>query len=113
MATTETAMASGSGASEISKEKLMQDLRTLVADADELLKAIANVSGQEIAAARVKVEESLSAAKAGLTVAQASIIAKAKLAAKVSDDYVRANPWIAIGIAAAVGAVLGALIARR
>jgi ElaB/YqjD/DUF883 family membrane-anchored ribosome-binding protein len=91
----------------------MQDLRTLVADADELLKAIANVPGQEIAAARVKVEESLSAAKAGLAVAQASIVAKAKLAARASDDYVRANPWSAIGIATAVGAVLGALIVRR
>ena len=113
MATTDTAMAGGSGASEISKEKLMQDFRTLVTDADELLKAIANVPGQQIATARLRVEESLNAAKAGLTMAQASIVANAKLAAKAGDDYVRANPWSAIGIAAAVGAVVGALIARR
>jgi ElaB/YqjD/DUF883 family membrane-anchored ribosome-binding protein len=113
MTTTETAVASRSDVGEISKEKLMQDLRTLVADAEELLKATANVQGQQIAAIRVKAEESLSAAKARLATAQASIVAKTRVAAKASDDYVRANPWNAIGIAAAAGAIIGVLIARR
>lgn len=113
MATTETAMASANDASEIGTEKLMQDLRRLAADAGELLKATANVSGQQIAAARIRAAESVRAANARLAMAQASIVTKTRRAAKAGDDYVRANPWTAIGIAAAAGAAVGALIARR
>ena len=113
MAATETAMESGTDVGEISRERLMRDLRTLATDAEELLKATANVQGRQIAAIRVKAEESLSAAKARLATAQASIVAKTRFAAKASDDYVRANPWNAIGVAAAAGAIVGILIARR
>ena len=38
----------------VSKEKLMEDLRVVVADAEELLKATANQTGERIAAARAK-----------------------------------------------------------
>ncbi|MFH0811942.1 MAG: hypothetical protein V2A69_03780 [Pseudomonadota bacterium] len=40
-------------------------------------------------------------------------MAKTKAAAKATEDYVRANPWKAMGITAAVGFVLGILVARR
>lgn len=36
-----------------------------------------------------------------------------KVAAKAADDYVRANPWAAVGLAAALGLLLGILVARR
>lgn len=97
----------------VSKAKLMEDLRTVVGDAEELLKATANQTGERIAAARAKAEESLKAAKAGLVEAQAAVLAKTKAAAKVTDDYVRANPWKAVGIGTAAGLVIGLLIARR
>ncbi len=41
------------------------------------------------------------------------VAAQTKVAAKATDDYVRANPWQAVGIAAAAGYVLGMLITRR
>ncbi len=34
-------------------------------------------------------------------------------AAVAADDYVHDNPWAAIGVAAGVGFVIGALMARR
>ena len=45
--------------------------------------------------------------------AQESALARTKVAAKATDDYVRANPWNAVGIAAGVAFVLGVLITRR
>ena len=39
-------------------------------------------------------------------------MAKTKAAAKATEDYVRANPWKAMGITAAVGFVLDILVAR-
>ena len=97
----------------VTTDKLVEDLRTVMADMEELLKATANQTGERIAAARVKAEESLRVAKTRLAEAQAAVVAKTKVAVKVTDDYVRANPWNAVGIAAAFGFVLGMLAARR
>ena len=98
---------------QVSREKLMGDLRTVMADAEELLRATASQTGERITAARAKAEESLKAAKARLLEQEAAAVAKAKEAAKAADDYVRANPWMAVGIAALAGLILGILAARR
>ncbi len=98
---------------QVSREKLMGDLRTVMADAEELLRATASQTGERIAAARVKAEESLKAAKARLLEQEAAALAKTKEAAKAADEYVRANPWTAVGIAALAGLILGILAARR
>ena len=91
----------------------MEDLKAVVADAEELLKATASQTGEEITAARAKAEESLKAAKGRLAEDEVALRAKTKAAAKATEDYVRANPCKALGITAAVAFVLGILVARR
>ena len=98
---------------EHSKDKLMEDLRAVVADAEELLKATASQTGERISAARARAEESLQAAKVRLADARATAVEQARLAVKTSDEYVHDNPWQAVGVAAVVGIVIGALITRR
>ncbi len=97
---------------EISKEKLMQDLRIVVADAEELLRATASQAGEKVSAARERIQENLAAAKQRLAVAQDAVVTKTKEAAKVTDEYVHENPWKAVGIAAGVGLIIGMLISR-
>ena len=98
---------------QVTTGKLMEDLRAVVADAEELLKATASQTGERIAAARAKAEESLKAVKARLAEERATVMARTKAAAKAADDHVRGNPWTAVGIAVAFGLVLGILAARR
>ena len=98
---------------DISKEKLMDDLRIVVADAEELLKATASQTGERIAAARAKAGESLQAAKTRLSNAQVAVMEKTRAVATATEEYVHVNPWQAIGIAAAVGILLGVVISRR
>ena len=112
MSMTERVTATEAEAEQITKGKLMEDLRAVVADAEELLKATADQTGERIAAARGKAEESLKAAKARLDEQEAVVMAKTRAAAKATEDFVRANPWKAVGIAAAAGLVLG-ILARR
>ena len=97
---------------EVSKEKLMQDLRVVVADAEELLRATAGQAGEKVAAARERIQENLAATKQRLAAAQDAVVARTKEAAKVTDEYVHENPWKAVGIAAGVGLVIGMLISR-
>jgi ElaB/YqjD/DUF883 family membrane-anchored ribosome-binding protein len=42
-----------------------------------------------------------------------AVVEKTKATAKATDVYVTENPWKAIGISAAVGVLVGALISRR
>jgi len=93
-----------------SKEKLVGDLRNLVADAEELLKATASQAGDKIGVARQKIEQSLIEGKKALADAEKSLVAKSKECAEIADDYVRENPWSAVGIAGGIGLVLGLLI---
>jgi ElaB/YqjD/DUF883 family membrane-anchored ribosome-binding protein len=93
-----------------STERLANDLKNLVADAEELLKATASQAGDKIGVARQKIEQSLIEGKKALADAEKTIVEKSKEAAEIADDYVRENPWSAIGIAAGVGLVLGLLI---
>jgi len=93
--------------------KLVEDLKAVVADAEELLKATAGQTGERIEAARAKAEESLKAAKVRLGEEESAVMEKTKAAAKATEDYVRTNPWTAVGITAAACFVLGILVARR
>ena len=96
----------------VSKEKLMQDLRMVVADAEELLRATASQAGEKVSATRERIQGHLDAAKERLEDAEAMMIEKTKAAALATDEYVHDNPWRAVGIAAGVGFVVGMLIAR-
>lgn len=97
----------------VTKEKLVDDLRVVVADAEELLRATAGQAGDKIAAARERIQDSLAHAKVRLAAAEEAIIERTKEAARATDEYVHENPWKAVGIAACVGVIVGMLIGRR
>jgi ElaB/YqjD/DUF883 family membrane-anchored ribosome-binding protein len=96
-----------------SKERLVNDLRTLVSDAEELFKATATQAGEKITVARQKIEQSLIEGKRALADAETTLLNRSKECAEIADDYVRENPWGAVGIAAAVGLAIGLLIRVR
>lgn len=87
---------------DVTTDKLMQDLRAVVSDAESLLKATAGQSGEQIEKARAHAEASLRAARETLQGLGGQL-----------DEQVRENPWAAVGIAAAVGLLLGVLLARK
>jgi len=95
------------------KDKLMEDLRLVVTDAENLLRATANQAGEGAAAARARIQESLQVVKERLVDAESDMIERTQEAAKATDQYVHDNPWKAIGISALAGAIVGMLIARR
>jgi ElaB/YqjD/DUF883 family membrane-anchored ribosome-binding protein len=98
---------------DVSRETLASDLRVVIADAEELLRATAGQMGEKAVIARERIQESLRAAKDKLSRAQEAMVDKTKAAARATDDYVHEHPWGAVGIAAAVGLVIGMLISRR
>lgn len=99
--------------SAVSKEKLVTDLKVVVADAEELLRATASSAGEKVSELREKIQDRLRDAKIRLADAEAALVDKTKAAARATDDFVHENPWKAVGIAAGVGLLLGVIIGRR
>ena len=95
------------------RDQLVSDLKAVVADAEELLRATKDAAGERVSAARAKAEATLGKARAKLASAEEAAVERAKDAAKSADDYVHEHPWNAVGIAAAAGIVIGVLLARR
>jgi len=98
----------------ITKKKLMEDLRAVVNDAEELLKKAASEQTREwMATAQAKAKKSLKAANDWLAEEEGAVTAKARATAKATEDYVRANTWMVMGMAALMGIVVGILAVRR
>lgn len=95
------------------RDQLVVDMKAVIADAEELLKATAGAAGERVSAARTRAEETLKAARQKLADLDDVVIDRAKDAARATDEYVHEHPWGAVGIAAAAGLLMGVLIARR
>ncbi|HET7624179.1 MAG TPA: DUF883 domain-containing protein [Verrucomicrobiae bacterium] len=94
---------------EQSTEKLLQDLKEVVQDGEELLKAGAEDLSQRGRAAREKLAAALEVARE----TQRRIQERAVAGARAADTMVREHPYQAIGIAFGVGLLVGVLASRR
>ena len=99
--------------SQVSKEKLVSDLKVLIADTEDLLRATAGQAGEKIAVARERIQSSLAVYKEKLVDAEHALMEKTKEAARAADEYVHEHPWQAVGVAAGIGFLLGLLVSRR
>lgn len=98
---------------EVTKDKLITDLKLVIMDTEELLRATAGQAGDKIADLRLKAQDHLTAAKIKLADAETMMMGKAKELGRATDDFVHDNPWRAVGFAAGIGFVAGLLIGRR
>lgn len=94
---------------EVTREKLVGDLKTVAQDAEALLKATAGDLGEKAKEARARLTVALEKAKETYQKVQDQAIASAK----ATDQCIRTHPYQAIGVAFALGLVLGLLIKRR
>jgi ElaB/YqjD/DUF883 family membrane-anchored ribosome-binding protein len=98
---------------QVTSDKLVSDLKVVITDAEELLRATASQAGEKVSEARLRIQESVADAKKRLHEVGGLTVDQAKMAARATDEYVRQHPWQAVGIGAALGVILGMLISRR
>lgn len=95
------------------KASLRQDVRNVVNDTEQLLKAAARNGDDGLADLRGRLELQLRHLRAELGDLEAGALQRARLAARSADQTLRAHPYGAIGLAAAAGLLVGFLAARR
>jgi ElaB/YqjD/DUF883 family membrane-anchored ribosome-binding protein len=89
------------------KDKLAADFRALISDAEELLRTTAGYSGDSLAVARTRLAAKVEEWKGLMAQGQDLALDRGKRAAEMTDQYVRDNPWRAVGITLAIGIILG------
>lgn len=99
---------------QITTNKLMKDLKTIVNDAEELLKKMATDQTREwMKTTQAKAKKSLTAANDWLAQEEAALTARARATAKATEEYVQANTWMVLGMAAVAGLLVGIMAVRR
>lgn len=95
------------------QQRLATEARAVVDDAQALLRMAGKEVGAEAAAARSRLEESLTAAKESILRLERNAVERAYAAGRTTNEYVHQNPWQAIAAGAALGALIGVLVSRR
>jgi ElaB/YqjD/DUF883 family membrane-anchored ribosome-binding protein len=93
--------------------KVAGEWHNLIADVEDLVKKIANVGDAEVARVRARVERTLETAKSAAARSASTARDYAQQATARTDEYVHESPWTAVGLAAAVGVLIGFIAARR
>jgi hypothetical protein len=94
-------------------ETVQSELKSLVRDAQALFDEASSVSGTKAEELRARGMDMLDSAMHSVHELQSAVTAAGRKVAHDTDHYVHQHPWQAIGIAGAVGVVVGLLIARR
>lgn len=98
---------------EVTTDQLVSDLKTVMQDAEALLRATSSQTGERIQEVRARAEQSLQQARARLSELEQEAYKRAQEVADATEGYVRDNPWQSVGIAAGVGLLIGLLLSRR
>jgi ElaB/YqjD/DUF883 family membrane-anchored ribosome-binding protein len=93
------------GALKSSTEELRSDLRAVARDAEALIEATADATGDKIQEVRGRAEKTLRVARKRL--GESDWPDRARSFAKNTDSFVRGNSWGAVGSAAGVAVLIG------
>ena len=93
--------------------QLGRDVQNVVTEAQDLLKTVKDEGNSKIEDVKSKLSSQYDVAREKFGELQSTVQDGAKAAMTTTDDYVRSNPWRAVGIAAGIGALIGFLASRR
>jgi ElaB/YqjD/DUF883 family membrane-anchored ribosome-binding protein len=92
-----------------SDDSTLDELKALLAEAEKALSSAGDGASEEVVNLRGRLRDALAEGRA--TARHALDYAKEK--AHLADEAIHTHPYVAIGIAAGVGVLAGALIARN
>src|SRR5690625_2831688 len=95
------------------EEEFVKDVKKKQDATEKLLKEAADSTGAEANDIREKAMRRLQQSREALLDAQETLARRGRQAIRATDDYVHDKPCQAIGLAGAIGLLLGVLLSRR
>ena len=99
--------------STLARERVMADLKSLVRDSEDLLKATAGDVSEKAKEVRARISAALERANETCAHLQEQGTETARAAAKKADAVIRTHPYESIGVAFGVGLLIGVLVTRK
>jgi ElaB/YqjD/DUF883 family membrane-anchored ribosome-binding protein len=98
---------------DIQRDKLMQDLRVVVRDAEELLKSGGEQIGNGAVHWRDRTQDRLQHLRHQVSELQQQATNGVVNAGRSTNEFVQRNPWAAVGVASGIGLLAGFLMNNR
>lgn len=92
---------------------ITQEFKNFVTDVERLVKEAANLSGDDLARTKIKLNQRINTAKQFISNTGNTLVDQTQKAATATNEYVHEKPWTAIGTGAVVSFVLGLLLGHR
>ena len=89
------------------------EFQNVLTDIEDLVKTTTSLTGEDLIRAKAKISERVTSAKQSVELMAGVIADRARKTVKVTDGYVHEQPWQSIGIGAALGLLIGFVLARR
>lgn len=93
-------------------DQAIEELNHIVAQAERLLEQLGEQTGEAAEAVRERVTQTLNQARAKLAATAGEVEEVAETMVERADNYVRANPWQSVAIAALLGGAITLLVTR-
>ncbi|PUA28715.1 MAG: hypothetical protein B0W54_18020 [Cellvibrio sp. 79] len=90
--------------------EVVHDFRTFVQDIESLIRSTTELTGEDLAKVKAKLNERISVAKKSLEGWGETISDRASKSATAANNYVHEKPWPVIGASAAIGFLAGYLL---
>ncbi len=103
----------GADSSSGTHSAVARQFQAFVSDVEDLLSSATAMTAEDFATAKAKLSARISAARASVGGAGITVAERVRSGAKASDQFVRNQPWRAVGISAIAGLLIGLLLGRR
>jgi ElaB/YqjD/DUF883 family membrane-anchored ribosome-binding protein len=97
----------------VSQAQLAQDFKTLLNDAEGLLRHASQGGDEGFTNARERLEKSSRTARRELESREHALLDRARHASHAADVYMHRHAWESISVAAVLGLMAGIVLARR
>jgi ElaB/YqjD/DUF883 family membrane-anchored ribosome-binding protein len=95
--------------SRFNTDTLVSDLKSVVRDSEQLLQAVAGATGEKADELRERLADTIESARETCR----NLEGKTKDTLKAADTVVRDHPYQSLGVALALGVILGVVVARK
>lgn len=96
-----------------SLDRLEDNLKDVIAHTEEVIKTGGKEAAEEVAAAKARLGEGVARARSEMRHMRRVALDRGRATARATDELAREHPWAGMGVAIAVGALIGWLLTRR
>ncbi len=95
------------------RDRLMQDLRVVIRDAETLMKSTGEQLGDGATEWRERANHRVAELRRQMADLQSQTVQKVSAAGRNANAFVQENPWTAVGVASGIGLLAGYLLNAR